>query len=92
MVKDEIDKLFEFLFSPDKEILELYARILFDKYDYDTIEEHVFNYKVNFMTIKKVRNDYNMYYGIYGRAGFNGTFFIVYYPNIKSIIVNIFYS
>ena len=91
MVKDEIDKLFEFLFNPDKEIVELYAKILFDKYDYDTIEEHVFNYKVNFMIIKKVKNNYHMYYDIYNGTGFNKTFFIVYNPNIKSIIVNICY-
>ena len=93
MVKNEIDKLFEFLYSPDKEIVELYARILFDKYDYDTIEEHVFNYKVKFMIIKKVRDAYHMYFNdIYNGTGFNRTFFIVYNFNIKSIIVNLCYS
>lgn len=81
--KDEVDKLLEFLFSPDKEIVELYARILFDKYDYDTIEECAFNHKPIFIIFQKLRNAYYMY----SNTNTKECFEIVYNPIIKSIIV-----
>ena len=85
MVKDEINKLFKFLFSPDKEIIELYARILFDKYDYDTIEEYAFNYKPTRIIIYKLKDAYHMY----SDNNTKGNFEIVYNPISKSIIAKV---
>lgn len=81
--KDEVDKLLEFLFSPDKEIVELYARILFNKYDYDTIEECAFNHKPVSIIFQKLRDAYYMY----TNTNIKGYFEIVYNPIKKSIIV-----
>lgn len=82
MVKDEIEKLFEFLFSPDKEIVELYARILFDKYDFDTIEEYAFNYKPSYIIIRRLDDVYHMF----SDTNIKGDFEIVYNPIKKAII------
>jgi hypothetical protein len=88
--KDEVDKLLEFLFSPDKEIIELYARILFDKYDYDTIEKHVFNYKPSRIMLQKVGNAYYMYSNVnHSDSEFSTLFNIIYKPNTKSIFVKL---
>ena len=80
MVKDEIEKLLEFLFSPDKEIVELYAKILFDKYDYDTIKEHVFNYKPARIIIYKLEDNYYMF----SDNNTKGNFEIAYNPIKKT--------
>ena len=82
MVKDEIEKLFEFLFSPDKEIVELYARILFDKYDFDAIEKYAFNYKPVPIIFQKFQYCYYMYTNVTTKDRFE----IVYNPINKSII------
>jgi hypothetical protein len=85
MGKEEIDKLFEFLFSSDKEIVELYARILFDKYDYDTIEKYAFNYKPCPIIIYKLKGGYHMF----SDNNSIGCFEIVYNPISKSIIAKV---
>jgi hypothetical protein len=83
MVKDEVDKLLEFLFSPDKEIVELYAKILFNKYDYDTIEECAFNHKPNRIIIYKLKDVYHMF----SNNNTKGNFEIVYNPIKKLLLV-----
>ena len=84
MVKDKINKLFEFLFSPDKEIVELYVRMLFDKYDYDTIEEYAFNYKPTRIIIYKFKDVYHMH----SDNNTKGNFSIMYSPT-KSILLTL---
>lgn len=39
---EELKKLFEFVNSEDKEICELYLKIIFEKYDFDVIRDYLF--------------------------------------------------
>jgi len=39
---EELKRLFEFVNSKDKEISELYLKIIFDKYDLDVIQDYLF--------------------------------------------------
>jgi len=39
---EELKRLFEFVDSKDKEISELYLKIIFDKYDLDVIQDYLF--------------------------------------------------
>ena len=39
---EELKRLFEFVDSKDKEISELYLKIIFDKYNLDVIQDYLF--------------------------------------------------
>ena len=46
---EELKKLFEFVNSEDKEICELYLKIIFEKYDFDVIRDYLFRNNLNIM-------------------------------------------
>jgi len=67
---EELKRLFEFVDSKDKEISELYLKIIFDKYDLDVIQDYLFRNN-SYVRVEQIFpgeyliNKHNMYMHMY---------------------------